>query len=198
VVVVVAPVALEVARSLVPAWLRLVPVLPGRALGIVVLALYGEGSTLRYAEVAGMLGPVLGAGAPAAFVHAIYVDDARSRVGGRELWGVPKELARFRWLPGAVEVSDATGPPLLRAAWREPRIRVAFPMTIPFLGALDGVVRRGRLTGTMRLAPSRVALEIAPRSPLAELRLESPRLTAIGRVHVRAHGIRQAGPAALR
>jgi hypothetical protein len=95
------------------------------------------------------------------------------------LWGVPKELARFRWLPGAVEVSDATRPPLLRAAWREPRIRVAFPMTIPFLGALDGVVRRGRLTGTMRLAPSRVALEIAPRSPLAELRLESPRLTAI-------------------
>jgi hypothetical protein len=106
---------------------------------------------MRYAELAGMVGPVLGTGAPAALVHAMYVDDAGSRAGRRELWGVPKELARFRWRPGAVEVSDAAGAPLLRAAWREPRVRVPLPAAVRFLGALDGAVRRG----TPRSASSR-------------------------------------------
>jgi acetoacetate decarboxylase len=186
VVVVVAPVALDVARALVPAPLRLVPALPGHALVTVLLGLYGERSTLRYAELAGVVGPVLGAGAPAGLVHAIYVDDARSRAGGRALWGVPKELAEFRWRPGAVEVDDAGGAALLRASWREPRIQVPLPAALPFAGALHGAVRRGRLAGTLRLAPARVALELAPGSPLAALRLGRPRIAAVGRLDVTA------------
>jgi acetoacetate decarboxylase len=186
-VVAVAPIALEVARSLVPAPLRLAPVLPGRALATLVLGLYGQGSTLRYAELAGTVGPVAGAGGPAALVHAIYVDDPRSLAGGRELWGVPKELARFHWRPGAVEVSDAAGAPLLSAAWREPRIHVPLPAAAPFLGALDGDVRRGRLAGTVRVAPARVALEIASGSPLAALGFGGSRIGAVGRLDMRAH-----------
>jgi len=192
VVVVVAPVALDVARACVPAALRLAPVLPRHALGIVLLGLYGEGSTVRYAELAGMVGPVLGGGAPAALVHAMYVDDARSCAGGRELWGVPKELARFRWRPGAIEVSDAAGAPLLRAVWREPRIRFPLPVAAPFLGALHGAVRRGRVAGTWRLAPARVALEVPPGSPLATLWSDGPRLAAVGRLDVQAHVMRPA------
>jgi hypothetical protein len=192
VVVVAAPVALEAARSLVPAALQLAPVLPGRALRVVLLGLYREGSTLRYAELAGMVGPVIRAGAPAALVHAMFVDDVRSRAGGRELWGVPKELASFRWRPGAVEVSDAAGAPLLRAAWREPRIRVPLPAAVRFLGALDGPIRRGRLRGTLHLAPARVTLEIAPASPFATLWPEGARLAAVGRLDMRAEVLRSA------
>jgi acetoacetate decarboxylase len=189
VVVVAAPVALEAVRSLVPSGLRLAPVLPGRALGIVLIGLYGKGSTLQYAELAGMVAPVLGAGAPAGLVHAMYVDDARSCAGGRELWGVPKELARFRWRPGAVEVTDVGGAPLLRAVWREPRILVPIPAAVPFLGALHRPVRRGRLTGTLRLAPVHVALDVAAGSPLATLTPARARLAAVGRLDVAAQVI---------
>jgi acetoacetate decarboxylase len=196
-VAVAAPIALEVARSLVPAPLQLAPALPGHALTTLVLGLYGEGSTLRYGELAGTVGPVVGAGGPAALVHAIYVDDPRSLTGGRELWGVPKELARFHWRPGAVDVDDATGAPLVSARWREPRIQVPLPAAAPFLGALGGDVRRGRLAGTVRVAPARVALEIASGSPLAALGLAGSRIAAVGRLDVRAH-VSRAAPLAAR
>ena len=186
VVVVVAPVALDAARALVPPELRVVPVLPGRALGAVFLGLYEEGSTLRYAELAGIVGPVVGAGSLAGFVHAMYVDDPRSRAGGRELWRLPKELARFRWRPGAAEVADADGAPLVRAEWREPRVRVPVTAASPFLAALDGVIGRGRLAGVLRIAPAAVALDVPAGSPLAALPLGSPRWGAAGRLDVSA------------
>jgi hypothetical protein len=49
---------------------------------MLLLGLYGEGSTLRYGEAAGMVGPV---------VRWLYVDDEPSLAGGREIWGLPKE-----------------------------------------------------------------------------------------------------------
>jgi hypothetical protein len=186
VVVVVAPVDVALARALVPAPLRVVPVLSGRALAAVVLGLYGEGSTLEYAELAGIVGPVAAAGSAAGFVHAMYVDDPRSRAGGRELWRLPKELARFRWRPGAAEVTDTGGDPLVRAAWREPRVRVPVAAASPFVSVLDGVVGHGRLAGRLRVAPAAVSLEVRPGSPLAALPLGRPRWGFAGRLDVRA------------
>jgi hypothetical protein len=116
----------------------------------------------------------------------MHVDDARSRAGGRELWRLPKELARFRWRPGEAEVADAGGAPLVRATWREPRVRVPLAGAAPFLGALDGVVGRGRLAGTLRIAPAAVVLDVPAGSPLAALELGRPRWGFAGRLDVLA------------
>jgi hypothetical protein len=137
------PLPLDAARRLVPAPLRLLPVWPGRALAIVLLGLYGEGSTLCYGEVAGIIGPVLAGARPGGLVTYIAVDDERSLAGGHELWGLPKQLATVRWQSGAVEVRDPAGPPILYARWSPPRVHVPVPAAAPFIAARDGAVRRG-------------------------------------------------------
>ncbi len=56
---------------------------------------YGPGSVLEYNE---LLEAVLVRhdGRPHVTITKIWVDSAASKQGGRELWGIPKELARFR------------------------------------------------------------------------------------------------------
>lgn len=59
---------------------------------------YQPGSVLTYHELlAGVLVRHEASGAVGLKVDHIWVDDARSLRGGRELWGVPKELARFEF-----------------------------------------------------------------------------------------------------
>jgi len=192
-VIAVAPVRLQAARALVPAPLRLVPAWPGHALAMVLLGLYGEGSTLRYGEVAGAVGPVLAGAWPAGLVTSIHVDDERSVAGGRALWGLPKQTATLRWRPGAVEVRDATGARIADVRWKEPRVRVPVPAAAPFLGLLDGVVRRGWLAGAMQVAPARIELDIPAGSPLAPLGLGGRHVGLAGRLDMRAMGARQVG-----
>jgi acetoacetate decarboxylase len=182
----VAPVRLQAARALVPAPLRLLPAWPGQAPAMLLLGLYGEGSTLRYGELAGAVGPVLAGPRPGGLVTSIYVDDERSLAGGRELWGLPKQLATLRWRPGAVAVHDAVGTPIAHARWKEPRLHAPVAAAAPFIGVLDGMMRRGWLAGTMRVAPTRIELDIPGSSPLAPLGLGGRRVGLAGRLDMRA------------
>ena len=164
-----ASVPLAAARALVPDPLRLLPAWPGRSLALLYFGLYGEGSTLRYGELAAMVGPVLAGARPGGLVTSIWVDSERSVAGGRELWSLPKQLAGLRWRSGAVAVHDAAGAPIAAARWTEPRVRVPAVAAVPFLGALDGLVRRAWLAGAFQVAPVRVELEVPGGSPLAAL-----------------------------
>jgi acetoacetate decarboxylase len=184
--VALAPLRLDVARALVPAPLRLLPACPGRALAMLVVGLYGEGSTLRYGEVAGIVGPVFADGRPGGLVTSIWVDDERSLAGGRQVWGLPKQLATLRWRPGALEVRDAAGEPIVYARWREPRLHVPVPAAAPFIAVLDGAVRRAWLSGRLHVAPGRIELDIPAGSPLARLPLDGRCLGLIGRLNAQA------------
>jgi acetoacetate decarboxylase len=181
-----APLRLEAARALVPTPLRLLPAYPGHALAMLVLGLYGEGSTLRYGELAGVVGPVVTGSRPGGLVTSIWVDDERSVAGGRELWGLPKQPATLRWRSGAVEVHDAAGAPLMHARWNEPRVHAPIAAAAPFFGVLDGAVKRAWLAGTLRAAPTRIELDIPSDSPLAPLGLGGRRVGLAGRLDVRA------------
>ena len=83
--------------SLVPRELKIVSVLPGRTLATVYLASYGPGSALEYNEL--IVAPALTrySGRWGFWISHIYVDDVDSMAGGRENWGLPKELAEFSW-----------------------------------------------------------------------------------------------------
>jgi len=181
-----APLRLEAARGLVPAPLRLLPAWPGHALAMLLLGSYDERSTLRYGELAGIVGPVLAGARLGGLVTAIWADDERSVAGGRQLWGLPKQLATLRWRSGAVEVHDLAGAPIAHAWWHEPRVHVPVAAAAPFIAVLDGAVRRGWLAGSMQLAPARIELEIPPGSPLAPLALGGRRIGLTGRLDVRA------------
>jgi acetoacetate decarboxylase len=123
-------------------------------LGGVMLAEY-TGGTLSYRELIVFSRPTLVRGRPGFVVSQIYVDDERSRAGGREIWNLPKELADFTVAPGRFEVRRA-GELLLGA-----RIRHrpgALPLTIPApaVGELDGrpvlAVGRARIKAAPALA----------------------------------------------
>jgi hypothetical protein len=90
-------------RPFIPPELEIINVLPGKTLGGLYFAHYGSGSVLEYSELIVVAGLVSYAGKFGGWVSHIYVDLADSVAGGREIWGLPKELAQFTW-----ETSDRT------------------------------------------------------------------------------------------
>lgn len=64
--------------------------------------------TLRYDElIVGSL--VRHRGRIGLYVHHIWVDDLASLWGGRNIWGLQKEMALFAWEENVVTISDADG-----------------------------------------------------------------------------------------
>ncbi len=84
-------------RLFVPKELELVELLPGKTLGSVYLSTYQSGSILAYNELIVAPAYVRYQGKMGAWISHIYVDNPASVAGGREIWGLPKELADFAW-----------------------------------------------------------------------------------------------------
>jgi hypothetical protein len=157
---------------------RVAAVASPRTGAVLVLGLYGDRSTLRYGEVAGMIGPV---------VRCIYVDEQRSVAGGREIWALPKERMSLRWRGGQrseVEAWDSAGALLLRARWAAPRVRVPLAGVAPFLGSLGGMHRLAWLAGGLLAGPVRIELEVPTGSAFAALGLAGRRPGLAARLDV--------------
>ncbi|MBH8574171.1 acetoacetate decarboxylase family protein [Nostocaceae cyanobacterium CENA369] len=91
---------IERSRHLIPAEFDIISVWPGKTLASVYLSYYSSGSVLEYSEL--IVAPALVSyqGKIGGWVSHIYVDDLDSVAGGREIWGLPKELAEFTWQEG--------------------------------------------------------------------------------------------------
>lgn len=100
---------IDAVRPWVPAEATIVQVLPGRTLGSLYFSIYRAGSSLEYSEL--IVAPALLAygGKVGAWVSHIYVDSEASVAGGREIWGLPKEMAQFDWSGLSVRVSQPQG-----------------------------------------------------------------------------------------
>jgi acetoacetate decarboxylase len=140
-----------------------------RALGGVLLANYTSG-TLAYRELivferATRRGMV---------VSHIYVDDEQSLSGGREIWGLPKELATFAYGPTRFEAAQEQtllGARIRRRAGRLPMILPA-PI-VSKAGATLGIAR-------VKAAPALVTLAVPADSPFAHLGLDGTHLALAG------------------
>lgn len=93
-------------RPLIPAELNIISVLPGKTIGGVYLSKYNSGSVLEYSELIIIAGFLSYKGKFGGWVSHIYVDNPDSVAGGREVWGLPKELAEFTWTDHSVSVSQ--------------------------------------------------------------------------------------------
>jgi len=91
-------------RSLIPTGLNLFSVWPGKTIATVYLSSYGSGSVLEYSELIVALAVVADKGKIGGWISHIYVDNADSVAGGREIWGLPKEFAEFTWQEKSVTV----------------------------------------------------------------------------------------------
>ena len=93
-------------RPLIPSELEIISVWPGKTIGGVYLSYYGSGSVLEYSELIVIAGLVGYSGKFGNWVSHIYVDNPDSVAGGREIWGLPKEIAEFTWEKGDAYAKD--------------------------------------------------------------------------------------------
>ena len=87
-------------RPLIPLELKILSVWPGKTLASVYLSNYRSGSVLEYSELIIAPGLVNYQSKIGAWISHIYVDNADSVAGGREIWGLSKEPAEFTWEQG--------------------------------------------------------------------------------------------------
>lgn len=93
-------------RPLIPSELNIISVFPGKTLGGVYLSYYGSGSVLEYSELIVIAGILNYKGKFGGWISHIYVDNLDSVAGGREIWGLPKEMADFTWDGDRVTVTQ--------------------------------------------------------------------------------------------
>lgn len=94
----------EQVQSFIPDGLSIVSVFPGKTLGCLYFSAYTQDSVLEYNEL--IVAPALlnHGGKVGSWISHIYVDNEDSVAGGREIWGLPKEMAEFSWANSAISV----------------------------------------------------------------------------------------------
>src|SRR4028118_737110 len=175
----------ERVRPLIPSELDIISVLPGKTLGGVYLSYYGSGSVLEYSELIVNAALVRCSGKIGGWVSHIYVDNADSVAGGREIWGLPKELAEFTWEEGTHAASGYENcvtvrqgeQTLCHLGYNQP----SFGLQIPFSGDVlstrsDSILLfNGKFEARVGLIGSK--LQVPLESPFARLKLDRPWLT---------------------
>ena len=167
-------------REFVPPELSIVQVLPGKTLGVIAFAHYGPGSVLEYDELIVAPALVRKGGRLGVWITHIYVDHPSSVQGGREIWGVPKELATFEWQEkgdSAFVTAHSRGRTLATVSvdrrWWLFRKRLRFPT---FSQRGDDIIRFvGETSG--RIGWGRGKVDIPSESPFHSIRMGKPFLT---------------------
>jgi hypothetical protein len=164
-------------RQLIPKELEILAVWPGKTLGGVYLSYYGHGSVLEYNELIVIPAFVGYNGIIGGWVSHIYVDNPDSVGGGREIWGLPKEIAEFTWEEGE-RVTVHQGNRMLCSmyykrqtlAWRQ------------WLSGSSFSAKNSDLLSFIYEMESRLGfigsnLEVPTESPLFEIGLDQPLIT---------------------
>ena len=185
--VVPALVPLSTARANVPDDVTVVLISPSHTVGGFLLARYEGPSTLGYGELLVIPALTRTHGRTGWWISHAYVDSGQSLQGGREMWGVPKELARFTWREDGATLSHPdTDEALIEATWRTPRRTAPIPALVATNGSTGGTDRRRFIgTGTLAMAPARARVEVPASSPFASLPLAGRRPALAGRADLR-------------
>jgi acetoacetate decarboxylase len=177
-------------RPLVPEAVCILPVLPGKTLGLLMWVHYGLGSTLNYNELIFLPALVIYRGRIGMWVSHIYVDDEQSYLGGRQMFGVPKELARFEWPSARMGTARMFlgNQEVIRADFSQPSWSLPLPVLLGAFGNATGQVRWFSGVGWARGGIGKVevrdsALDFPFQRPF--LNLVFPMVKAsLGRIHV--------------
>ena len=143
--------------------------------GIVIAAWvrYEAGSVLRYRE---LLCTVLvrDGGRIRPTISHIWVDSEASRRGGRELWGIPKQLAEFPGWSDRFVATDSDGEiatATIRARWRSP---IRLPYRFCVVQTHRGRALASSVRGTAFVQLSQLRWRIREDGPLGFLAGRTP------------------------
>lgn len=176
------------ARLFVPRDLDIVPVLPGKTLGMVFAAYYD--SDLSYSEL--IVAPAL-VRQGGFWVSHIYVDNESSVAGGRDIWGLPKQLAHFGWHPKGVDMHQ--GERLLCAIDHpQPFYTLRLPLMTPSVSALGTALLAFTSHFRAGLGFSLGQLTVPDESPFAALHLsQAAPMFHLRHLHLRVDAPRTVG-----
>ncbi len=163
-------------RPLIPAELNIVSVLPGKTIGGVYLSKYSSGSVLEYSELIIIAGVLSYEGKFGGWVSHIYVDNPDSVAGGRQVWGLPKELAQFSWEASSVTVSQA-GNLLCKLNYQRQSFGLPLKLSASAFSCKESnlLIFPAFVEANFGLVSS--SLEIPTTSPFAKLNISQPILT---------------------
>ena len=129
----------------------------GKAVGFLALVEYTPPSPLVYAELAWLPFLVSAGGQRGLYIAKMYVDSADSLAGGREIWAIPKQLARFDIRNDAATVDTEDGAHLeLSLKKRGPGLTLKAGAST--LQPKDGGILQFRGTGTAKTASGGLAV----------------------------------------
>jgi hypothetical protein len=128
-----------------------------------VIALARFTGALPYDEF-GIGSLVRGHGRVGLWCHRIWVNDAAALWGGRELWGIPKELAQFDWDGSAVSVTSGARPLASLTLGAPGRRLPALPVPVTGFGLADE--RRMFLPGRVLARFALTRIRVTDWSPL--------------------------------
>jgi hypothetical protein len=115
---------------------------------------------------------------PRVTITDIWVDSVASRDGGRALWGIPKDLARFDFAGEHVSAELDTGPLAEATVRRGVRLPGRWPVGFRVTQSLDGQPKTSRVRATARLLLGRSQWTVPADGPLRYLAGRRPLLTA--------------------
>ncbi|AFZ17381.1 acetoacetate decarboxylase family protein [Allocoleopsis franciscana] len=172
-------------RPFIPPQFELVCVLPGKTVGGIYVSHYGTGSVLEYSELIVIAGLVSYSGQIGGWVSHIYVDNADSVAGGRNIWGLPKELAEFTWEKQNFANTEYKNRLLVRQqertlcqfSYNPPNFELQVPLSAnAFSTKSDSILLfKSHFESHMSLIATQ--LQVPTESPFASLGLDHPWLT---------------------
>lgn len=164
------------ARPFIPETLDIREVLPQKTLGGIYLANYTSDSTMAYGELIVFPGLARYRDRARSWISHIYVDNPDSIAGGREIWGLPKEMAEFHWQSdrALVRQNDTI---LYEVRYRQPWIKLPVSSSLKTFSQLDGKFVEFIAQFRLNLGWVNATGRVPPDSPFAPLHLDRPFLT---------------------
>lgn len=150
--------------------------LGGRAVVGTAWVSYEPGGVLDYRELMSTLLVRRGWRLMPHITH-IWVDSEVSRDGGRGLWGIPKELAKFTVTGGEWAARDDEGPLATGTVRTRVRLPGRWPVGFRVVQWLGSAARVSPVRARAGLALARAAFDADPGGPLAFLAGRSPLLS---------------------
>ncbi|GGM54018.1 acetoacetate decarboxylase family protein [Dactylosporangium sucinum] len=129
---------------------------------------YQPGGDLSYREL--LAATLTRSGArPRVTISHIWVDSVDSRDGGRELWGIPKDLADLTVTTAAATAETRSGPIASAAIHNGPHLPFRLPVAFRVAQALAGAPKVTPVRSTARYGTTRVVWDVAADGPLGFL-----------------------------
>jgi hypothetical protein len=149
-------------------------------MAIIYLAHYTPDSTMEYNELIVAPATVRYQNQKGTWISHIYVDNDNSVAGGREIWGLPKEMAKFSWQEKKVVV-EQNNLTLCSLEYQQGWVNLSTWWNQKFRGESFGIFNSDLLIFTTnfntKIAWVKGLLNIPDNSPFSSMALGRPLIT---------------------